>query len=154
MIPVLSAQRLLPKTTSTRKYRPAILLVLIAMVISLNGPAGYDRELDSRSEEPRLDALIMTVGEELDHGIDPRRAVFLFQPIDLNLADVETLCSLRGIGPKLAGRIVAWRDLHGGFKKVAELLEVKGIGKRKMTAIASEVIVVEHIIPVSGTPDV
>ena len=130
-----------------------MLLIMIAMLISLSGPAGYERDPVSRSEESRLATMIASVGEELEHGLDPRRAVFLLRPIDLNLADVEILSSLRGIGPKLAERIVVWRDLNGGFQEVVELLEVKGIGERKLTTIASEVIVGEHIDPVAGAPD-
>jgi competence ComEA-like helix-hairpin-helix protein len=140
----------------SREYRLALLLVLVAIFISLIGPAGYDRQPAGRSmpAEPLFDVLIASVGEELEHTIDPRRAVFLFLPIDLNLADVEVLSSLKGIGPKLAGRIIAWRDQHGGFKEVAELLEVKGIGERKLAAIVSEVTVGERGNMFTVVPDV
>ena len=111
------------------------------MLISLLGPVGYDHEPVVLQGKPRLDNLISSVGEELEHGFDPRRAVFLFQPIDLNLADVEVLSSLKGIGPKLAARIVSWRDHNGGFNNVTELLEVKGIGARKLTVIIKEITV-------------
>jgi len=152
-ITVLSARISFPDSSLSTKSRAAILLVLIAMIIGLSGPAGYGRQPASRPEELRVDALIASVGEELEDGIDPRRAVFLFRPIDLNLADVGTLSSLRGIGPKLAERIVSWRDLHGGFNDVAELLEVKGIGEMKLAAIVSEVTVGEYSIPVAAAPD-
>ena len=133
----------------SREYRSALLLVFVAIFICLVGPAGYDRQPADRSmpAEPLFDLLIASVGEDLEYGIDPRRALFLFRPIDLNLADVEVLSSLKGIGPKLAGRIVAWRDQHGGFREVAELLEVKGIGERKLAAIISEVTVAERGVP-------
>ena len=144
-----SARRALLYISRSREYRSTLLLVLVAIFISLIGPAGYDRQPVGRSlpTEPHFDLLIASVGEELEHTIDPRRAVFLFQPIDLNLADVELLSSLKGIGPKLAGRIVAWRDQHGGFREVAELLEVKGIGERKLAAIISQVTVGEQGVP-------
>jgi competence protein ComEA len=49
-------------------------------------------------------------------------------PLDLNAASADDLDGLPGIGPVLADRIVAWRDEHGRFSSVDELLEVPGIG--------------------------
>jgi competence protein ComEA len=49
-------------------------------------------------------------------------------PLDLNAATADDLDGLPGIGPVLADRIVAWRDEHGRFSSVDELLEVPGIG--------------------------
>lgn len=48
--------------------------------------------------------------------------------IDLNTATETVLDGLPGVGPVLAGRIVAWRQEHGAFRSVDELGEVSGIG--------------------------
>jgi len=48
--------------------------------------------------------------------------------IDLNHADEATLIRLPGIGPALARRIVAYRNLHGPFSQLEALQRVKGIG--------------------------
>jgi len=49
--------------------------------------------------------------------------------VDVNKADVATLQSeLTGIGKSKAEAIVAYREAHGPFASVDELLEVKGIG--------------------------
>jgi competence protein ComEA len=49
--------------------------------------------------------------------------------INLNAADVETLTrELMGIGETKAKAIVDYREAHGPFSSVDELLEVKGIG--------------------------
>ncbi|HAQ73219.1 ComEA family DNA-binding protein [Stutzerimonas nitrititolerans] len=49
--------------------------------------------------------------------------------INLNTADAETLTrELTGIGATKARAIVQYRDAHGPFTSVDELLEVKGIG--------------------------
>ena len=48
--------------------------------------------------------------------------------IDLNTATEVALDALPGVGPVLAGRIVAWRQEHGAFRSVDELGEVSGIG--------------------------
>lgn len=49
--------------------------------------------------------------------------------ININEANVETLATLKGLGQKKAEAIVAYRDQHGPFKTVEELLNVNGIGK-------------------------
>ena len=49
--------------------------------------------------------------------------------INLNSADAETLTrELKGIGATKAQAIIAYREAHGPFGSVDELLEVKGIG--------------------------
>lgn len=50
--------------------------------------------------------------------------------VNLNTADASTLQrELLGIGEVKAQAIVAYRDAHGDFASVDELLEVKGIGE-------------------------
>jgi competence protein ComEA len=49
-------------------------------------------------------------------------------PIDLNQANQEALESLPGIGPTKASDILAYRNQHGPFSDVDELLNVPGIG--------------------------
>ena len=51
--------------------------------------------------------------------------------IDINAATLEELESLVGIGPKLAQMIIDGRP----YKKVEDLLEVKGIGEKKLEKI-------------------
>jgi competence protein ComEA len=50
-------------------------------------------------------------------------------PIDLNRASVAELTRLPGIGQKRAEAIVAFRESHGGFQSVTQLLKIKGIGR-------------------------
>ncbi|MFV3288171.1 ComEA family DNA-binding protein [Pseudomonas sp. NY11955] len=51
------------------------------------------------------------------------------QRLDLNKADALTLQKeLNGIGKAKAEAIVAYREAHGPFASVDELLEIKGIG--------------------------
>jgi competence protein ComEA len=51
-------------------------------------------------------------------------------PLDLNTATEAGLDELPGVGPVLAGRIIAWRSQHGRFTSVDELAEVPGIGPK------------------------
>ncbi|MDV5145618.1 ComEA family DNA-binding protein [Streptomyces sp. SBC-4] len=52
-------------------------------------------------------------------------------PLSLNAATVEQLDTLPGVGPVLARHIVDHRTEQGGFRSVAELREVNGIGERR-----------------------
>ena len=61
--------------------------------------------------------------------------------MNLNTADVAALDTLPGIGPVLAGRIVAWRQQHGRFSAVDELGEVSGIGPALLSKIRDRVAV-------------
>ena len=52
--------------------------------------------------------------------------------IDVNRATLSELTGLPGIGPKLAQRVIDYRRAKGQFKKVDDLLFVKGIGRKKL----------------------
>ena len=57
------------------------------------------------------------------------------QPIDLNTATMEQLESLPGVGPATARAIVKFREKSGPFRRVEDLLAIKGITKKKLEAI-------------------
>lgn len=49
--------------------------------------------------------------------------------ININKATAEELAQLDGIGPQKAKAIVAYRKANGDFKKIEDLMNVKGIGE-------------------------
>ena len=55
--------------------------------------------------------------------------------LDINQASAADFATLPGIGPKLAGRIVAYREKHGPFRRVEDLLVLRGIGPKKWKAM-------------------
>jgi competence protein ComEA len=63
------------------------------------------------------------------------------QVVDLNTADLDALTTVPGIGPALAQRIIEYRKEHGPFKKVEDLLNVRGIGERSLARIKDRVTV-------------
>ena len=50
--------------------------------------------------------------------------------VNLNTATVTQIATLPGIGEKAAQRIIEYREKNGGFKKIEELMNVKGIGEK------------------------
>ena len=56
--------------------------------------------------------------------------------VNLNTATSAELDTLPEVGPVTAAAIIAWRDEHGGFTAVEELLEVQGIGETTLGRIA------------------
>jgi len=61
------------------------------------------------------------------------------EPVDINAATAEELEELMGIGPALAQAIVDYREEHGPFASVDELLEVSGIGETRLDNIRNDV---------------
>lgn len=59
--------------------------------------------------------------------------------LDLNSADEGSLVRLPGVGPVLARRIVEFRQAHGPFQRVDDLLEVPGIGPAVLEKVRSRV---------------
>lgn len=65
----------------------------------------------------------------------------VLEKVDINRASISELEKLKGIGPALAKRIYEYRQLHGSFKSVEELVNVKGIGAAKLKAMRDQIII-------------
>ena len=50
--------------------------------------------------------------------------------VNINTASAAEFEALPGIGPKMAQRIVEYREKNGAFKKLEDLMNVKGIGEK------------------------
>lgn len=55
--------------------------------------------------------------------------------VNINTADASTLESLPGIGPALAQRIVEYRTANGPFASPGDLVNVPGIGEKKLAQL-------------------
>jgi competence ComEA-like helix-hairpin-helix protein len=57
------------------------------------------------------------------------------KPLDLNSATIEELKTLPGIGKTTAEAIVRFREKSGPFRRVEDLLAIRGITKKKLEAL-------------------
>jgi competence ComEA-like helix-hairpin-helix protein len=55
--------------------------------------------------------------------------------VNINTAGKTRLMRLPGIGEALAGRIMTWREEHREFHSVRELMNIRGIGRKKFARI-------------------
>ena len=55
--------------------------------------------------------------------------------VNVNTASAEELSVLPGVGPARARAIVELRQQRGGFKRIEDLLEVKGIGEASLAKL-------------------
>lgn len=55
--------------------------------------------------------------------------------IDINLATIEELIRIPNIGPVTANRIIEYRVANGKFTNTDDLINIKGIGEKKLSII-------------------
>lgn len=75
-----------------------------------------------------------------ESGAAPSPAITADGKVILNLATELELRKLPGIGHARAQAILTLRDKLGRFRRVEELLRVKGIGKKRLTALRARVV--------------
>src|SRR5262245_51901336 len=100
--------------TESRLGTFAALVVTVALIASLAASAAA-QVLDPGGE-PR---------QTQDGGKASRAAALL----NLNTATADQLEALPGIGPATATRILEYREKNGPFKKIEDLMNIKGIGE-------------------------
>ena len=90
----------------------SIIMMACCLLLTLNASA-----TDTKTEAP-------------DISDTTKMQAAAIEPVNINKADVKTLTTLKGIGKDRAQKIVEYREKNGPFQKPADLMKVKGIGKK------------------------
>jgi len=124
-----------------REMRAGLVFVIVALLIGQgfrDWRRGHEkdlrdivRELETEDARTRVPA---PAPDSASAAPRPPRAVPVGR-IDPNRASAAELIRLPGIGPSLAGRIVADRDQNGAFSSPQALLRVRGIGPKTLDRI-------------------
>ncbi len=92
---------------------------------------------------PRGDVLEVNAGESSEVSFDESGKVSSSaaeeEIININTADAEELEKLSGIGPATAAKIIEYREKVGIIRSVDELLNISGIGEKKLEAIRDKI---------------
>lgn len=81
-------------------------------------------------------------GRQIRRGRMKGHTLLLFgMPLNLNEATIDDLVALPGIGSKTAQAIVKFREEKGPFKTRSELMNVRGIGRKKFKKIKEKLMI-------------
>jgi len=104
-----------------RRFVFAIVILLAALVASAS---------TIYAEQAAKAAPAAKAGPAAKGGSAAKARATADSPVNLNSASVAQLQTLPGIGASTAQRIVEFRQKNGSFKKIEELMNVKGIGEK------------------------
>lgn len=122
---------------SFTRNETAVMLFLVASFIAGAGIWIYRHRwapLPEPKEESSVQGGIFQTNHKAKEINDPDDDIDILR-ISLNKANSKELEQLPGVGPVIAARIIQYREQHGGFSSLQELIEVKGIGEKTVEKI-------------------
>ena len=117
----------------------AITFVFASFTVGLYLGRNYSAAPVTVSVSPAMQTLPPETTEPTSPSTEETIAITF--PIHINLAEKEEFMALPGIGEVLAQRIVDYREEHGPFENTEGLLNVEGIGKKRMEEILELIII-------------
>ena len=99
-------------------WRTRTAVIVTALMLAPWAAAAAEKS-DKSEKSPKTSSQTTTVSATV--GSDAK--------VNVNTASAKELSTLAGVGPRLAERIVTYRDTHGPFKKPEDVRKVEGVGK-------------------------
>ena len=59
--------------------------------------------------------------------------------VNINTAEISELCRLPGVGEATARKIIAFRESHGAFQRIEDIMQVPGIKEAKFLSFKDEI---------------
>ena len=100
--------------------------------------AGDDNTFTTAKQNSGLSQTAQTSNNKSERGRKSKKATGL---VNINTANEEELMSIVGVGKVLARSIMNYRQTHGVFTAIEELLQVRGIGQKKFQKLQDQVTV-------------
>ena len=87
----------------------------------------------------KISGIIKVSGTTAQSQINSVAAQYKNGKVNLNTAGVEILCTLEEIGETRALAIITYREVNGPFKKIEDIMNVKGIGEATFKKIKNDI---------------
>lgn len=115
----------------TKKSSRLIMLVVFTLFIGFTAGMLVGRHTkETEIEVSKYDQIVLQSTQNQSRGSEQ-----IVGKININTATQDQLVSLPGIGEATAQKIIVYRQNNGVFKSVYELLNISGIGDKKLNEL-------------------
>ena len=118
-------------------------------VIETHNTVRRTTERTSDEKQKRTTAVASTMVHTKDKADEITTELY----IDINSAGVSEICKLEGVGQAKAEAIVSYREVHGRFNNIEEIMLVNGIGEEIFSRIAGNIYVTDPVYTEPRIPE-
>ncbi len=111
-----------------------VLVLSIIAVLCIGGCV-----IHSASAMRPIKANISVSGTNIQNHMSESSSQYKNKAVNINTADIATLCTLKYIGESKALSIIAYREANGPFKSISDIKKVSGIGEKTFEAIKDKI---------------
>ena len=115
---------------------------ILLLVVCLLSCALFAQQAIYHNAASRYETAVSAVQVSVENSVSVSLAAEEVLPtlVNINTADVQTLCTLKGIGEAKANAIIEYRTNNGPFTYKEELMKVSGIGEKTFAAIEAQLV--------------